>query len=51
MTNWPTSVAVRMSANGPSATSSDVRYCAAVGGQADIRRATGPNTPFYEFTA
>ncbi len=41
----------RRSVSGPSATSSDVRYCADVAGQADVRRATGHNEPFYWYTA
>ena len=36
----------RRSVSGPSTTSSDVRYCADVAGQADVRRATGHNA-FY----
>ena len=41
----------RRSVSGPPATSSDVRYWVAVGGQADIRRATGHDQPFYGYTA
>ena len=39
-----------MAAIGPSETSGDVRCCAAVGGQADIRRAPNPSILIYEYT-
>ena len=44
-------ICAKASALGPSATSSDVRYWADVAGQADVRRATGHDEPFYGYTA